>query len=245
MLTRETITVGRKRFRVTPWHDRDSTALLSVPADQPRPSTTDVRAALEVVRSRGYRQVVTSALTEGDTTPFIDLGFVEDDRLHVLEHDLKGDRADQPSLRTARKDGSRIRIRRGRRRDRRPALEIDRRAFPRFWQLDDEGLADAKNATPAARFRIAEFDRMPVGYSVTGRGGSSGFLQRLAVDPDHQRRGIATALVADALRWCDSRHCERVLVNTQVTNTAALALYLSLGFDRTPDDLVVLSWTSE
>lgn len=245
MLTRETITVGRKRFRVAPWHGRESMALLSVPADQSRPSTADVRAALEVVHSRGYRQVVTSALTESDTSPFVDLGFVEGDRLHVLEHDLKGGWADQPAFRRIRRSGSRIHIRRGRRRDQRAALEIDHRAFPYFWRLDSDGLAEAKDATPAARFRMAAFDRTPVGYSVTGRGGSSGFLQRLATDPDHQRRGIATALVADALRWCDSRHCERVLVNTQVTNKAALALYESLGFDTTPNDLVVLSWTAE
>lgn len=244
MLTRETITVGRQRFRVAPWQGREGMALLSVPADQTHPSTADVRAALEVVGSRGYRQVVTSALSESDTSPFVDLGFVENDRLHVLEHDLEAGWADQPALRAARKAGSRIRVRRGRRRDRGPALEIDHRAFPPFWRLDAEGLADAKDATPAARFRMAAFDRSPVGYSVTGRGGSSGFLQRLATDPDHQRRGIATALVADALAWCDSRHCRRVLVNTQVTNSAALALYLSLGFYRTPNDLVVLAWTA-
>jgi len=121
-------------------------------------------------------------------------------------------------------------------------LELDHRAFPRFWRLDADGLKDAKDATPSTHFTIAANDRTPVGYSVTGRGGTSGFLQRLATDPDHQRHGIATALVADALRWCDTRRCERVLVNTQVTNTAALALYLSLGFDKTPNDLVVLSW---
>lgn len=248
MLTRETITVGRQRFRVGPWHGREGMALLSVPSDQARPSIADVRAALEVVCSRGYRQVVTSALSENDIAPFIDLGFVEDDRLHVLEHDLEAGWADHPPFRAARaalKSGTGVRVRRGRRRDRGPALGIDRRAFPPFWQLDAESLADARNATPRARFRMAEFDRIPVGYSVTGRGGSSGFLQRLATDPDHQRRGIATALVTDALQWCDNRGCKRVLVNTQVTNIAALALYLSLGFDKTPNDLVVLSWSAE
>lgn len=244
MLTRETITVGRQRFRVAPWYGREETALLSVPADQTRPSTVDVRAALEVVGSRGYRQVVTSALSERDTSPFVDLGFVESDRLHVLEHDLKAGWADQSEFGAVRRADSRIRVRRGRRRDHGPALEIDHRAFPPFWRLDSEGLADARDATPAARFRMATFDGTPAGYSVTGRGGRSGFLQRLATDPDHQRLGIATALVADALTWCDNRRCKRVLVNTQATNEAALALYLSLGFHRTPNDLVVLSWTA-
>lgn len=245
MLTRETITVGRQRFRVAPWHGCQGMALLSVPAHQALPSTADVSAALEVVGSRGYRQVVTSALSESETTPFVDMGFVEKDRLHVLEHDLRTGWADRPAFRAARSSGSAIRIRRGRRRDRGPALDIDRRSFTPFWRLDADGLADAKHATPKARFRMASFNRTPAGYSITGKGGNLGFLQRLATDPNHQRRGIATVLVADALRWCDNRRCKRVLVNTQVTNTAALALYLSLGFERTPDDLVVLFWTTE
>lgn len=243
MLTRETITVGHQRFRVAPWHGREGVALLSVPADQSRPSTADVRCALEVVASRGYGQVITSALTEYDTSPFIELGFVEDDRLHVLEHSLEAGWADLRAFAVARGRTPRVRVRRGRRSDRAAALDIDRRAFPAFWQLDAQGLADAKEATPSARFRMATINGADVGYSVTGRGGDTGFLQRLATDPSHQRRGVATELVLDALRWCDARRCSRVLVNTQVTNRAALALYGALGFDRTPNDLVVLSWT--
>lgn len=239
MLTREMITVGRQRFRVSPWHAREGAALLSVPADQPNPSSADVRAALEIVNSLGYTQVVTSALREPDTTPFIDLGFEEDDRLVVLEHRLEPGWAQRIGLRGR----GAVHIRRGRRSDRDVALAIDQQAFPPFWQLDAQGLSDAREATPSARFRMARIGQASVGYSVTGRGGSSGFLQRLATDPRYQRRGVATALVADALRWCEHRRSQRVLVNTQVTNHAALALYESLGFVETPDDLVVLSWT--
>lgn len=244
MLTRETITVGRQRFRVAPWHGGDSTALLSIPAGQACPSTADVEAALAAVGSLGYRHVVTSALTEAETTSFLGLGFVESDRLHVLARDLTPGWADQPPYRANRRADSEIRLRRGRRHDRAAALDIDRRSFPPFWQLDAAGLADAKRATPTARFRIASSNRTLVGYSITGRGGRLGFLQRLAIHPNHQRRGVATILVTDALRWCAGHRCGRVLVNTQVTNAAALALYMSLGFERTPEDLVVLSWTA-
>ncbi len=244
MLTREMITVGRQRFRVSPWHAQQDVALLSVPADQPSPSTEDVRAALEVVNSRGYRRVVTAALREPEIAPFIDLGFVEDDRLVVLEHCLEAGWAERIPPERSGGDTAAVSLRRGRRSDREAALAIDRLAFPPYWQLDARGLADAREATPSARFRVAEIRRATVGYSVTGRGGTSGFLQRLATDPGHQRRGVATALVLDALRWCEHRRCRRVLVNTQVTNHPALALYESLGFAETPDDLVVLSWTS-
>ncbi|MEZ5237697.1 MAG: GNAT family N-acetyltransferase [Microthrixaceae bacterium] len=236
MLTRETITVGRQRFRVSPWHSQQGVALLTMPANHAVPSTTEVSCALEAVRSRGCRNVMTSALSESETAAFRELGFRELDRLHVLERRL-GDRP----LRAEARAG--VHLRRGRRTDRRVALGIDARAFPEFWRLDSRGLSDAKGATPSSRFRIAEIDGGAVGYSVTGRGGSSGFLQRLATDPDHQRSGIGSALVLDALDWCARRGCERVLVNTQVTNGAALGLYRSLGFVRLPDDLVVLSWS--
>ncbi len=122
---------------------------------------------------------------------------------------------------------------------------MDGNAFADFWRLDADGLADAEAATPSSRFRVAICEGELAGYAVTGRGGHSGFLQRLATDPSLQRRGIGSALVADALRWCRKRHCDRVYVNTQVTNAAALALYRHLGFSTTGNDLVVLAWTPQ
>ena len=80
-----------------------------------------------------------------------------------------------------------------------------------------------------------------VGYAVTGRAGSQGFLQRLATDPDHAGTGIGAELVLDALRWGARRRVTRVLVNTQEGNERALELYRRLGFQLTPTDLVVLT----
>ena len=37
------------------------------------------------------------------------------------------------------------------------------------------------------------------GFAITGRAGVTGYLQRLAVDPAHRRRGLARRLVDDAL----------------------------------------------
>jgi ribosomal protein S18 acetylase RimI-like enzyme len=79
-----------------------------------------------------------------------------------------------------------------------------------------------------------------VGYAVTGRAGRRGFLQRLAVQPDHQRGGLGRALVLDGLRWLRRWRAERAVVNTQLENDAALALYENLGFRREPSGLSVL-----
>ncbi len=58
--------------------------------------------------------------------------------------------------------------------------------------------------------------------------------------PSARRRGLARLLVADALDWMRRRNVERVLVNTATDNTAALALYRSLGFIERPERLTIL-----
>ncbi len=81
----------------------------------------------------------------------------------------------------------------------------------------------------------------PVGYLVTGRAGARGYLQRLAVDPAQQRLGIGTALVVDGLRWLRRHGVQRAVVNTQESNTGALAMYEHLGFRRQAVGLSVLA----
>lgn len=236
MMTRETITVGRQRFRLGPWQADSGIGHLSLPRTNPPPTGAELEGALEIVGARGYSQVLTSAMEEGETEPYVSLGFAERDRLHVLVHRLR-DLPDGVS------GGRGVRLRRGRNRDRAGALAVDGRAFPEFWRLDADGLLDAETATPTSRFRVAMSAGRLAGYAITGRGGHSGFLQRLATDPSLQRRGIGTDLVRDALRWCLRRHCEQVYVNTQVGNEPAMALYRRVGFESTPNDLVVLSWS--
>jgi ribosomal-protein-alanine N-acetyltransferase len=79
-----------------------------------------------------------------------------------------------------------------------------------------------------------------VGYAICGRAGRSGYLQRLAVRPEDQGRGVGRALVADGLAWLARRHVEDVLVNTQESNHRAIGLYRSLGFEPDRSELIVL-----
>jgi ribosomal protein S18 acetylase RimI-like enzyme len=118
-------------------------------------------------------------------------------------------------------------------------LRIDHDAFDAFWRFDADGLRDALAATPVSRFRVARTDRV-VGYAVTGRSHVHGYLQRLAVAPSEQGRGVGRALVVDALSWLRRRGAGSALVNTQESNKAALGLYEALGFEREPDGLDVL-----
>jgi ribosomal protein S18 acetylase RimI-like enzyme len=202
-----------------------------------------VRRCLDQVAGRGFSRVVTGALAVPEQTAFLGAGFRVEERLEVLSVDLE-DVADG-SRRGGHPD---VLIRRARGTDRPDVLMLDHLAFDPFWQLDENGLADALGATPRARFRVAV--REPngsssplviVGYMITGRAGSNGFLQRLAVHPTLQRRGVGRALVLDGLTWLKRRGVDRAVVNTQPANYKALALYESLGFRREPRGLSVLS----
>jgi len=222
---------GSDRLRVGPWRGDAGVAQI-VPAPGQMPSAAAIARCVDDLVGRGYRAALTSALTYGEQQPFLDAGFVVHERLHLLRHDL-----------SPRPEASRppegMRLRRGRRRDREAALRVDAAAFSPFWRFDGRGLDDARAATPSSRFRVAIGDDV-VGYAVTGRAGSLGYLQRLAVQPEHHRRGIGHALVLDALQWARRRGATSVLVNTQETNTDAVRLYEGMGFTREAYGLAVL-----
>jgi ribosomal protein S18 acetylase RimI-like enzyme len=221
---------GRERARAGPWRGDRDVAYLSPTADAPAPSAAFVRHCLDDLSARGYRRVVTGALSASESRGFLAAGFEITERLYLLAHDLR-QLPDTPA----------VALRRGRETDRPAVLDVDQRAFAPFWRLDVHGLAEAVNATPHARFRIAVDGSAVLGYAVTGRAGRRGYLQRLAVDPVRRRQGVGRALVVDGLRWLRRWRCERVVVNTQLDNGPALSLYERLGFHREPLGLSVLT----
>jgi ribosomal protein S18 acetylase RimI-like enzyme len=218
--------------RIAPWPgaERD-VAHLTVGTDAPPPDAI-VDRCLARLRRAGYEGVVTNALTAADSLPFVDAGFQVRERLHLLDHDLA--RLPVPGRAT----------RRARRSDRAAVLAVDGSAFDAGWRLaGPDALLDAVRATPLARFRVADErgGTGVVGYAITGRTGPQGYLQRVAVAPAARGRGWGRALVADALHWLRARGATRVLVNTQLENRAALALYESCGFRCLPVGLNVLA----
>src|SRR5688572_14992565 len=122
---------GADRLRIGPWHGSDRIALVT-PVGGGRPPGPEVVAmACEELARRGYREVLTGALSDDERGPFEARGFSLRDSLHLLAHDLT----------TEPPDGAAdARVTRGRRRDRRSVLVVDGRAFPPFWRLDEDGL---------------------------------------------------------------------------------------------------------
>jgi len=221
---------GPERLRVGPWRGDPRTAYVAPVSAMPPPTPAMVRHACAVLADRGYADVVTGALSVYEQRGFLDAGFSVREELHLLGAELR----DLPPRPEAA-------LRRGGRRFRAGALAVDAAAFDPFWRLDEAGLDDALKATPSTRFRVATDDGTVIGYAVCGRAGSRGYVQRLAVDPGRQGRGLGAALLIDGLRWLSRRGAKSAVVNTQVGNERALHLYTALGFRLQPTGLAVLA----
>ena len=221
-------------MQVSSWRGADDAVVLTTVPDRPAPGPADIRDELDALAARGVRRVLTGALHHGELRPFLEAGFTEHERLHLLRHDL----LQVPTASTH------VRTRRAWRRDQPDILTIDRRAFDDFWALDRGGLDDAVRATPTSRFRVS-VDGPITGYAITGRAAERGYLQRLAVDPDRHREGIGAALVIDSLRWLRRSGASVAVVNTQESNQGAYELYRAMGFVPEPRGLTVLGCSLE
>ncbi len=193
------------------------------------PSTLDIDLWIEQATADGLRAVRTGAMFPRAAEVFADAGFVTIDTLALLELDLRATK--RPSIR--------LETKRLRRRQTRDAVAIDRRAFGARWANDAASLTAIRRATPTYRARQLSVEGELVAFAISGAAGSTGYLQRLAVDPRHQRGGRGKSLVADALCWMHDRHLANALVNTAITNTAALALYDQFGFRQRADRLTI------
>ena len=93
-------------------------------------------------------------------------------------------------------------------------------AHPDALEFSDRAVADG-------RVRVAVIDDRIVGFATVLVTGQIGELEDLFVDPDWMRRGIATALVLDALANARKQGVARIEVTA---NGHALAFYESVGF---------------
>jgi ribosomal protein S18 acetylase RimI-like enzyme len=212
--------------RVAAWHGRSDIASVALQG-RGALSTDAVEKLLDQLRAAGYREVITNALAPGPSLPFVDSGFSIRGRLHLLSHDLE-------SLPAATR-----RTRRARSADSEALLQVDAEAFDDFWQLDALGLHQAARATPRSHTRVTRETPL-AGYALFGRADDVGYVQRLAIRPDAQGRGLGPALLGDGLRWLRAHNARSAFVNTQVDNERALGLYERAGFRRLPVGLCVL-----
>ena len=122
----------------------------------------------------------------------------------------------------------------------RPATAADRSSVIALWETvfpDDPPhrappkVFDAKLAVQDDMLLVAVEDGAVVGTTMAGYDGFRGWLYKVAVSPQHQRRGLATALVRHAIRTLRSAGCTKVNLQIRATNLEVREFYESLGFE--------------
>ena len=171
-------------------------------------------------KSLGVRKIRTGALRATSTERVLSQGFHAIDTLALLSFDLSA---------PIRPPSTDAHLRPLRRRHLSAAVAVDLDAFGPKWAQHRDALHDTRRATLRSRSRRATIDRQPV----------VGYLQRLAVSPQHQGQGIGYALTSDALQWMQQRGCDHALVNTSVQNEGALGLYENIGFSVLSEQLTI------
>ena len=105
---------------------------------------------------------------------------------------------------------------------------IESRLFARPLSRGD---LDLLLARPAGRGVVLEdADGRVMSYGLFMNAGASADIISLGTDPRAQRRGLASRLLASALRQLADEGVEDVLLEVAVDNGAALALYSAAGF---------------
>ncbi|MDQ4071824.1 MAG: ribosomal protein S18-alanine N-acetyltransferase [Actinomycetota bacterium] len=105
-------------------------------------------------------------------------------------------------------------------------MVIERRAFTAPWSLAMFGLELSK---PSGICLAALRGRRLVGYLVCSRYDTVWHLMNIAVEPEHRRTGVATALLAALFARAD-RPGQRYTLEVRPSNLAAVAMYERLGF---------------
>lgn len=234
----EIIQSGGQHFRISIWRSGSNAALITPLTAFELLESAAINVGIQKVQELGYQTLYTSALHDHETAGFYKSGFTLKEQLYMLQRPINALSA------TVEEE---IKIKKPTFEELLQVSELDSLCFDDFWTMTREGLLEAENATSRARFRVAvrggkRTPEVIVGYAITGLGDKRGYLQRLAVHPDHQQQSIGKQLLADSLGWLRFWRANEILVNTQMKNDQALSFYIKTGFILLSERLNILEY---
>jgi ribosomal protein S18 acetylase RimI-like enzyme len=105
-------------------------------------------------------------------------------------------------------------------------LEIERRCFDKQWDLHNF------KASLDDIFLVSEEAGQVIGFLIACccRLSLRGMILRVAVDPEHQRQGVATALLQEAFHRLLDLELQDVELDVDVLKAGAIRLYQKTGF---------------
>jgi [ribosomal protein S18]-alanine N-acetyltransferase len=107
--------------------------------------------------------------------------------------------------------------------------QIERRAYPTPWSrsMFASELAKASSICLGA---FADDDDALLAYLIIARYVDAWHVMNIAVDPQHQRRGIATMLMEELFDLTSTDGRRGYTLEVRVSNAGAIRLYEQLGF---------------
>ena len=105
---------------------------------------------------------------------------------------------------------------------------IEQRAYPTPWS---RSMFASELAKPTSICLGAFEGRDLVGYIINSRYVDAWHVMNVAVDPQHQRRGIATALLERLFEETQGDERRGYTLEVRVSNEEAIRLYEKLGFE--------------
>ena len=185
---------------------------------------------IQQARKKGLKSLVTSPLTQRNSRPFLSFGFYQYQHLDILR---KND------LRTSPPTNIPVLLRPFQDKDQQELLLVDNRSFDQFWWMDEQSLRSMIDSQEASLFYVAEEFGKLVGYIIVSSERDYAHLSRIAVDPEYQGMGIASALLDRGIEFLRQRGIRSISVSTQANNYRSKALYRKFGFRETGERLCI------
>ena len=107
--------------------------------------------------------------------------------------------------------------------------ELESECFSEPWS--EEGLS-AELTKSEARFFVCENEGELAGYMGMHIILDECYITNVAVFPQLRRKGIGEALVSHCVKKAAEEGCSFISLEVRVSNSAAIALYEKLGFER-------------